>query len=116
MMKRIALAALLITGTAHAQAPSLGEIAMAAGGGIVGGGRFATIEGSGDDLVIRYSQPGAGLGGPDLSRVGRSTRFAGSDGDGPTFEATTPAPAGVGREAWLSGSGDEARVTYVRPR
>ncbi len=116
MMKRIALAALLITGTAHAQAPTLGEIAMAPGGGIVGGGRFATIEGSGDDLVIRYSQPGAGSGSSDLAQVGRSTRFAGSDGAGPLFEATMTAPAGAGREAWLSGSGDEARVTYVRPR
>src|ERR671917_1726255 len=113
--KRIALAALLATGlatgAAHAQAPSTW------GGNIVGGGLAATLHGSGDNAQVTYAQPGAAAGGGmHLVQAGRTARFAGSDGSGPKFEYGLPAAADAGREAWVSGGGDDAQVVYGRAR
>ena len=114
MTKRIALAALLASGlaagAAHAQAPS------AWGGNVVGGGLAGTLLGGGDDAQVTYAQPGAGGGGMHLAQPGRLGRFAGSDGSGPKFEYGPPAAAETGREAWVTGGGDDAQVTYGRPR
>jgi len=114
MTKRIALAALLATGlaagAAQAQAPS------APGGDVVGGGLAATLIGGGDNAQVVYGQPGAGGGGAYLVQAGRLARFAGSDGDGMQLEYAAPAPAGAGREAWLTGGGGDAQVAYGRPR
>ncbi len=112
--KRIALAALLATGlaagAAHAQAPS------AWGGNVVGGGLAGTLQGGGADAQVTYAQPGAGGGGMHLTQAGRLGRFVGSDGGGPKFEYGPPAAADAGREAWVTGGGDDAQVTYGRPR
>jgi hypothetical protein len=35
---------------------------------------------------------------------------------GPKFEYGPPATIDAGREAWVSGGGDDAQVTYGRPR
>ena len=109
-MKRFALAALLATGlaagAAHAQAP------LGSGGNVVGGGGGATLAGGGDDAQVVYGRPGAGDGGAYLVQAGRLARFAGSNGGGPVFEYEAPATTGPGREAWLTGGGDDAQVTY----
>ena len=114
MTKRIALAALLATGlaagAAHAQAPSTW------GGNIVGGGLAGALQGGGDNAQVVYAQPGAGGGGMHLFQAGRSARFAGSAGDGPRFEYGPPAAADAGREAWVTGGGDDAQVTCGRSR
>jgi hypothetical protein len=116
------LLALGIAGGAQAQAPSTLDVAGHSpgydAGGVVGGGRIATTFGSGDDRVIQYSLPAAGVGdGAGWSLAGPSARFAGSHGDGqPQVEYAAPtAPAALGREAWLSGGGDDAQVTYTSP-
>ena len=112
--KRTALAALLATGlaagAAQAQAPS------SSGGSVVGGGVGATLVGGGDDAQVVYARPGAGDGGGYLAQAGRPARFAGSHGDGVQVEHAGPAPAGIGREAWLVGGGGDARLAYARPR
>jgi hypothetical protein len=112
--KRIALAALLATGlaagAAQAQAPS------ASGGNVVGGGVSAMLVGGGDNAQVVYGRLGAGGGGMYLAQAGRPARFAGSHGDGTQVEYAGPAPAGIGREAWLVGGGDDARLAYARPR
>ena len=114
MTKRIALAALLATGlaagAAHAQAPSTW------GGNIVGGGLAGTLQGGGDNAQVTYAQPGAGGGGMHLFQAGRTARFAGSDGGGPKFEYAAAGAAEAGREAWVTGGGDDAQVTYGRAR
>jgi hypothetical protein len=51
-----------------------------------------------------------------LFQARRSARFAGSAGDGPRFEYGPPAAADAGREAWVTGGGDDAQVTYGRSR
>ena len=113
-MKRFALATLLATGlaagAAQAQAP------LASGGNVVGGGLSAMLLGSGDNAQVVYGQPGAGGGGTYLVQTGRPARFAGSHGDGLQVEYATPAPAAAGREAWLTGGGDDAELAYGRPR
>ena len=113
--KRIALAALLATGlaagAAHAQAPSTW------GGNVVGGGLAGTLHGGGDNAQVTYARPGAGGGGGmHLAQPGRTARFAGSDGSGPKFEYGPPAATDAGREAWVTGGGDDAQVVYGRPR
>ena len=115
MTKRIALAALLASGlaagAAHAQAPS------AWGGNIVGGGLAGTLLGAGDNAQVTYARPGAGGGGGmHLTQAGRTARFAGSDDGSPKFEYAAAGAAEAGREAWLVGGGDDARVVYGRPR
>ena len=112
--KRIALAALLATGlaagAAQAQAPST------SGGSVVGGGVGATLLGGGDNAQVVYSQVGAGDGGGYLAQAGRPARFVGSDDGSPKFEYAAPAATGAGREAWLSGGGDDAQLAYAGPR
>ena len=113
MTKRIALAALLATGlaagAAHAQAPSTW------GGNVVGGGLAATLHGGGDNAQVTYAQPGAGGGGgTHLVQTGRLGRFVGSDDGSPKFEYAAAGAAETGREAWVSGGGDDAQVTYGR--
>jgi hypothetical protein len=115
MTKRIALAAALLAtglaaGAAHAQAPST------RGGNIVGGGLAGTLHGGGDNAQVTYAQPGAGGGGMHLAQPGRLGRFAGSDDGSPKFEYGPPAATDAGREAWVSGGGDDAQVTYGRAR
>ena len=111
--KRIALAALLATGlaagAAQAQAPS------SSGGSVVGGGVSAMLVGGGDNAQVTYARPGAGEGGGmHLAQAGRSARFAGSDGSGPKFEYAAAGAAETGREAWVTGGGGDAQVTYGR--
>ena len=119
-MVRNALFASLIAlgvaaGAAQAQAPDTTGL-VPGGGNIIGGGLGATLVGGGDNSVILYNQPGAGGGGAGWSQAGRTARFGGTHGDGPQVEYVGPAPAGVGREAWLSGGGDNAEVVYGRRR
>jgi hypothetical protein len=114
------LFALGIAGGAQAQAPSTLDIAGYAPGGhvagnVVGGGNGAALLGGGDDLVITYNQPGAGGGGAGWDQAGRFARFGSNHGDGPQVEYPTAAPAGAGREAWLTGGGDDAQVSYTSP-
>ena len=117
------LLAIGIAGGAQAQAPSTpdvtGYVPGRDAGSVVGGGRAATMSGGGDDRVIRYALPAAGVGdGAGWSLAGPSARFAGSHGDGqPQVAYAAPtAPAALGREAWVTGAGDDAQVTYSRPR
>ncbi len=98
-------------GAAQAQASSTW------GGNIVGGGLGGMLIGSGADAQVVYAQPGAGAGGGmHLAQAGRLGRFAGSDGSGPKFEYGPPATIDAGREAWVTGGGDDAQVTYGRAR
>ena len=98
-------------GAAQAQAPSTW------GGNVVGGGLAGTLLGGGDNAQVTYAQPGAGgSGGTHLTQAGRLGRFVGSDGGGPKFEYAAAGAAEPGREAWVSGGGDDAQVTYGRPR
>ena len=100
---------------AQAQTPLNGS--AAAGGNIVGGGLSGMLIGGGDNAQVVYARPGAGGGGGmHLFQAGRTARFAGSDGSGPKFEYGPPATIDVGREAWVSGGGDDAQVTYGRAR
>ena len=113
------LLAIGIAGAAQAQAPSTFNIAGQAPGqqvGNIAGGGSATLSGGGDDLTITYSAPGAGGGGGVLSQSGRFARFASTHGDGLLVEYVALASApGPGREAWLTGGGDNAEVAYTSP-
>lgn len=118
-MKRIAiltfLATGLLTGAALAQAPEPGGPVPV--GGLVQGGAFAKLSGGGEDAKVTYATGGAGAGIAEHLQPGRAGRFVGSDGDGrPRFEygAAPAMTQGAGREAWLSGSGDDAQVAYSR--
>jgi hypothetical protein len=122
MTKRTALVALLATGlaagAAHAQAPSTLDIAGhppgPAAGGVVGGGG-ATLVGGGDDMTIVYARGGAGGGGALLAQAPRLARMRNGFGS-PGVEYLEPETAPPGREAWLTGGGGDAQVTYGRPR
>ena len=122
MTKRIALAAALLAtglaaGAAHAQAPSTWGGNVGGGGLAATGGLAGTLHGGGDSAQVTYAQPGAGAGGGMyLAQTGRTARFAGSDGSGPKFEYGPPATIDVGREAWVTGGGDDAQVVYGRAR
>lgn len=114
------LVAIGIAGTAQAQAPSslniAGHAPTQAIGNIVGGGNGAAIFGGGDDRTIQYAQPGAGAGGSAWGTAGLVGRFANTQGDGLQVEYGAPtAPARAGREAWLTGGGDDAQVVYATP-
>jgi hypothetical protein len=114
------LVAIGLAGTAQAQAPSslniAGHAPAQAVGNIVGGGNGATIFGGADDMTIQYAQPGAGGGGADWGTAGLVGRFANTQGDGLQVEYGAPtAPARAGREAWLTGGGDNAQVVYAAP-
>ena len=112
------LFAIGIAGAAQAQAPSTFNIAGQAPGqqvGNIAGGGSATLSGGGDDLSITYSAPGAGGGGV-LSQSGRLARFASTHGDGLLVEYGAPAAsADPGREAWITGGGDNAELVYTSP-
>ena len=116
-MTRIVFATLLATGlaagAAQAQAPDIATTTMPFGG-VVAGGAIATLSGSGDDMLIIYATPGAGGGGLS-EQPGRALLFTGSDGEGrPSLTATGPTTLrGDGREAKLTGSGEDAQITYV---
>ena len=108
--------ALGAAGAAHAQAPDAAG-GVPGGGGIVGGGLGGMLIGSGNNAQVVYARPGAGGGGGmHLVQAGRLGRFVGSDGSGPKFEYGPPAAADAGREAWVTGGGDDAQVTYGRAR
>jgi hypothetical protein len=113
------LLAIGIAGGAQAQAPSTLDITGHAPGqqvgSIVGGGTGASLQGGGDDLVIQYNQPGAGGGGVGWEQPGRFARFASAQGDGLQVEYFTSGPAGMGREAWVTGGGDNTEVAYTSP-
>ncbi len=109
-----------IAGSAQAQAPSTFNTAGQAPGqqvgNIAGGGNGATISGGGDDLSITYSAGGAGGGGAGWGTTGSVARFASTHGDGLLVEYVALASApGPGREAWLTGGGDNAEVAYASP-
>lgn len=105
----------LTAGAAWAQAPDTATGLVPAGGSVVGGG-IATMTGSGDDALITYSAAGAGGGGGAVpGQAGRLASFAGSDGEGkPRWAYASPSQggAGTGREAWVTGAGDDAQVVY----
>ena len=114
------LVAVGIAGAAQAQAPSTFNTAGQAPGqqvgNIAGGGNGATISGGGDDLSITYSAGGAGGGGAGWGTTGSVARFASTHGDGLLVEYVALASAtGPGREAWLTGGGDNAEVAYTSP-
>ena len=108
-----------IGSVAQAQAPSTldlaGHAALRAVGNAIGGGG-ATVTGGGDDMLITYSARGAG-GGASFEQAGRTATFAGSDGGKPFFTYTYDAPVDTnpGREAWMSGGGDNTEVVYASP-
>ncbi len=66
-------------------------------------------------MTITYSAPGAGGGGGVLSQSGRFARFASTHGDGLLVEYGAPADTNPGREAWITGGGDNAEVVYTSP-
>ena len=114
------LVAMGLAGTAQAQVPSALNIAghapAQAVGNIVGGGNGATIFGGADDMTIQYAQPGAGGGGAGWGTAGLVGRFVNTQGDGLQVEYGAPTePARAGREAWLTGGGDDAQVVYATP-
>src|SRR4051812_4153789 len=110
------LLAIGIAASAQAQAPSTRNITGYAPGqpvgNIVGGGTGASLHGGGNDLVIQYNLLGAGGGGAGWGQTGQFARFANTDGDGPQVEYFTPRVAGVGREAWMTGGGDDRETVY----
>jgi hypothetical protein len=111
------LAAGLAAGAAQAQAPHSATGWMPGGGGnVVGGGLGATLFGGGDDAVVVYGGTGAGGGAAGLAQPVPPARVAGNHGDGPQVEYLAPAGAGLGREAWVTGGGDDAQVVYGRAR
>jgi hypothetical protein len=111
------LAAIGIAGAAQAQAPSslniAGHAPTQAVGNIMGGGG-ATLSGGGDDRTITYSLGGAGSGA-SYEQPGRIATFGGNSGGSPYWTYGAPAPSGIGREAWLTGGGDDAQVIYAAP-
>ena len=111
------LLAIGIAGGAQAQAPSTFNITGQAPGqqvGNIAGGGSATLSGGGDDLSITYSAGGAGGGGV-LSQSGRFARFASTHGDGLLVQYGAAADTNPGREAWLTGGGDNTEVVYTSP-
>jgi hypothetical protein len=114
-MRLFGIAALTLGFAAGAvQAQSLNGMSGVPGN-IVGGGS-ATISGGGEDMTITYSSGGAGGGGGIMTQASRQARFASPSGDGQEVEYPAALPAGPGREAWLSGGGENAEVVYTRPR
>jgi hypothetical protein len=117
MSRTTAFAALAVIATlagsaARAQAPVDGNAMLVQAGSIAGGGG-ASMMGGGDDRSIAYSDRGAG-GGATYEQAGRIATFAGNSGGNPAWTFTAHAPGG-GREAWLTGGGDDTRVVYGAP-
>ena len=103
-------------GAAQAQAPDTTGLAVpAAGGGGVVGGNGATIVGGGDNTTILYSGTGAGPGGALRAQPPRLAQARNGYG-GVSVDYLEPETAPPGREAWLVGGGDNARVVYADPR
>ena len=113
------LLAIGIAGAAQVQAPSTfnitGHVPGQQVGNIAGGGNGATISGGGDDLSITYSAGGAGGGGAGWGTTGSVARFASTHGDGLLVEYGAPADTNPGREAWITGGGDNAELVYTSP-
>jgi hypothetical protein len=101
-------------GTAHAQAPDTAGLVVPATGGVVGG-NAATIVGGGDNLTVIYSGTGAGGSGALQAQAPRLARARNGYG-GASVEYIEPETAAPGREAWMVGGGDNARVVYGRSR
>jgi hypothetical protein len=76
------------------------------------GGGGATITGGGDNMVIAYSTGGAGGGGGPSAQPGRLARVHAGEVE---YLDQTAAGAGLGREAWLVGGGENAEVAYASP-
>jgi hypothetical protein len=96
-----------------AQAP-VDLVAHAAPAGNVIGGGGASLSGGGDDRTITYSGGGAG-GGARYEQIGRLATFAGND-EGLYLQYGGPAAmTGGGRNAWLTGGGDDSSVSYADP-
>jgi len=90
--------------------------ARAEGGGNVVGGGSATLTGGGDNAQITYSLGGAGGGGGSPVQAGRLVAFAGSGGDGGSrWSYGAPPDGNPGREAWMTGGGDDTQVVYLSP-
>ena len=113
MIRDALFASVIALGAAGA---ALAQASSTWGGNVVGGGLAATLHGGGDNAQVTYARPGAGGGGMHLVQTGRLGRFAGSDGGSPKFEYAAAGAAETGREAWVSGGGDDAQVTYGRAR
>ncbi|MFC7478103.1 hypothetical protein ACFQS7_27405 [Dankookia sp. GCM10030260] len=101
----------LAVAPALAQAPSI--LAYSSTGNVVGGGG-ASFSGGGTDSTITYGSIGAG-GGASYGQRGRMTLFDIATGDDFTASWMVPGPSSPGREAWLSGGGDDAQVSYIDP-
>ena len=70
-----------------------------------------------NNLAALYERQGRhGEAEPLYREALRLGRFAGSDDGSPKFEYGPPAATDAGREAWVTGGGDDAQVTYGRPR
>jgi len=108
----LAVALAAASGPACAQAPLSGD-APALAGNIVGGGS-ATISGGGDEMVITYSEGGAG-GGSIWTQVPRLAQGRNTDSGGLSIQYLEPERAPAGREAWLVGGGDGIEVVYADP-
>jgi hypothetical protein len=102
--------ALGLAGAAQAQAPdTTGRPAPVTGNTMGGGG--ASIIGGGNDMVILYSQGGAGTGAALHAQPPRLAR-ARNTYDGIAVEYLEPETAPPGREAWMVGGGADAQVVY----
>jgi len=112
----LAILATLAASPVAAQAPVGGAPAsyLSADAGNVVGGGTATLRGGGDELIILYSGGGAG-GGAGMGQPGRQAGFGPSSGDGLQVDYLGQASAGRGREAWLTGGGEDAAVVYASP-
>jgi hypothetical protein len=99
-------------GLAQAQAPNVG-LAAPATGNVVGGGAV-TIVGGGDTTIL-YSGAGAGAGAALRTQAPRLARARNGFG-GVSVEYLEPETAPAGREAWMVGGGEDARVVYGDPR
>jgi hypothetical protein len=121
MSRLLGLAALAfylaaVAGSARAQAPEPGfRVQEPRVTGNVGGGGVATMNGGGDDMQVDYSTGGAGVSWGTLAQTPRLARMTGGTGDGPEVEYLDPLPSRLGREAWMVGGGDDARVVYASP-
>jgi hypothetical protein len=133
----LALSASTLASAARAQAPEPGFTSASPVFSSAVGGAVATMHGSGDDMQILYGI-GTGKGGGAFAakddpwvillsgdadgsvfgqtQPGRSARLTGGTGDGPEVVYLEAARTGLGREAWLSGGGEDASVTYRNGR
>jgi hypothetical protein len=109
---RLAVSLAMAAGPARAQAYMPGETPPQAGN-VVGGGD-ATISGGGENTTITYSARGAGGGGIP-AQVPRLARALNSTTGDISVEYLEPERAPAGREAWLTGGGDDAQVVYTSP-